>query len=52
MKNLLIGIIVLFLFSCTSNPKNTIENDQEELLIEKPQIDYKLNSLPRAINVV
>tara|TARA_Y100000746_G_scaffold134714_1_gene115337 strand:+ start:448 stop:1602 length:1155 start_codon:yes stop_codon:yes gene_type:complete len=52
MKNLLIGIIVIFLFSCSSNPKNTTENDQEELLIEKPQIDYKLNSLPRDINVV
>ena len=52
MKNLLIGIIVLFLFSCSSNPKNTIERYQEELLIEKPQIDYKLNSLPKNINVI
>jgi len=52
MKNLLIGIIVLFLFSCSSNPKNTIESYQEELLIEKPQINYKLNSLPKDINVI
>ena len=52
MKNLLIGIILLFLFSCSSNPKNTIERDQEELLIESPQINYKLNSLPKDINVI
>ena len=52
MKNLIIGIILLFLFSCSSNPKSTIERNQEELLIEKPQIDYKLNSLPKDINVI
>ena len=52
MKNFIIGIIVLFLFSCSSNPKNTIERNQEELLIEKPQINYKLNSLPKDINVI
>jgi len=52
MKNLLIGIILLFLFSCSSNPKNTVERNQEELLIEKPQINYKLNSLPKDINVI
>tara|TARA_Y100001936_G_C16020391_1_gene639112 strand:+ start:100 stop:1254 length:1155 start_codon:yes stop_codon:yes gene_type:complete len=52
MKVLLIGIIVIFLFSCSSNPKNTIERNQEKLLIEKPQIDYKLNSLPKDINVI
>ena len=52
MKNLLIGIILLFLFSCSGNPKNTIERNQEELLIEKPQINYKLNSLPKDINVI
>lgn len=52
MKNLFIGIIILFLFSCSSNPKNTIERTQEELLIEKPQINYKLNSLPKDINVI
>ena len=52
MKNLLIGIILLFLFSCSSNPKNTIERNQEELLIEKPHINYKLNSLPKDINVI
>ena len=42
MKNLLIGIILFFLFSCSSNPQNTIARDQEELLIEKPKINYKL----------
>ncbi len=52
MKNLLIGIIILFLFSCSSNPKNTIERYQEELLIKKPQINYRLNSLPKDINVI
>ena len=52
MKNLILGIILLFLFSCSSNPKNTIETNQEELLIEKPQINYKLNSLPKDINVI
>ena len=52
MKNFIIGIIVLFLFSCSSNPKSTFEGYQEELLIEKPQINYKLNSLPKDINVI
>ena len=52
MKNLLIGIILFFLFSCSSNPQNTIGRDQEELLIEKPKINYKLNSLPKDINVI
>ena len=52
MKNLFIGIILLFLFSCSSNPKTAIERNQEELLIEKPQINYKLNSLPKDINVI
>ena len=52
MKNLFIGIIILFLFSCSSNPKNTIERSLEELLIEKPKINYKLNSLPKNINVI
>ena len=52
MKNLILGIILLFLFSCSSNPKNTIERNLEELLIEKPQVNYKLNSLPKDINVI
>ncbi len=52
MKNLLIGIILLFLFSCSGNPKLTIERNLEELLIEKPKINYKLNSLPKDINVI
>ncbi len=52
MKNLFLGIILLFLFSCSSNPENTVERNPEELLIEKPQINYKLNSLPKDINVI
>tara|TARA_Y100001970_G_scaffold157580_1_gene192768 strand:+ start:949 stop:2103 length:1155 start_codon:yes stop_codon:yes gene_type:complete len=52
MKSLYIGIILLFLFSCSSNPKTNLETIQEKLLIEKPQINYKLNSLPRDINVI
>ncbi len=52
MKNLILGVILLFLFSCSSNPKNTIEIKPEKLLIEKPQINYKLNSLPKDINVI
>ena len=52
MKNLILGIILLFLFSCSSNPEKTIERNSEELLIEKPQINYKLNSLPKDINVI
>ena len=51
MKNLFIGITLLILFSCSSNPKNTFERNLEETLIEKPQINYKLNSLPKDINV-
>ena len=46
------SFILLFLFSCSSNPKTAIERNQEELLIEKPQINYKLNSLPKDINVI
>jgi len=52
MKNLIVGVILLILFSCSSNPKNTNERSLEVLLIEKPQINYKLNSLPKDINVI
>ena len=52
MKNLIIGITLLILFSCSSNPKITTETSLEEQLIEKPQINYKLNSLPKDINVI
>ena len=52
MKNLLIGLVVLILFSCSSNPKITTEKNLEQLLIEKPRINYKLKSLPKDINVV
>ena len=52
MKNLLIGLAVLLLFSCSNNPKITTERNLEQLLIEKPKINYKLNSLPKDINVV
>ena len=52
MKNLLIGITLLTLFSCSSNPKNTNGTDFAGLLIQKPQINYKLNSLPKDINVI
>ena len=52
MKNLLIGLVVLILFSCSSNPKITTERNLEQLLIEKPRINYKLKSLPKDINVI
>ena len=52
MRNLLIGLAVLLLFSCSNNPKITTERNLEQLLIEKPKINYKLNSLPKDINVV
>ena len=52
MKNLIIGITLLILFSCSSNPKIITEVSLEEQLIEKPQINYKLNSLPKDINVI
>ena len=43
---------LLTLFSCSTNPKSSAAKDPEELLIEKPQINYKLNSLPKDINVI
>ena len=52
MKNLFIGITFLILFSCSSNPKSTNAIILEEILIEKPKINYKLNSLPKDINVI
>ena len=52
MKNLFIGITFLILFSCSSNPKSTNAINLEEILIEKPKINYKLNSLPKDINVI
>ena len=52
MKNLIIGITLLILFSCSSNTKIITEAGLEEQLIEKPQINYKLNSLPKDINVI
>ena len=52
MKYIFIGVISLILFSCSSIPKNSIDRNLGELLIEKPQINYKLNSLPKDINVI
>ena len=52
MKVLFNVIILLILLSCSSNPKNVTLSNFEELIIEKPQINYKLNSLPRDINVI
>ena len=52
MKNLFIGITLLIIISCSSNPKNTDGSHLEGLLIQKPQINYKLNSLPKDINVI
>ena len=52
MKTLFISIALLILFSCSSNPKMTNEAPLEELLIEKPSINYKPNSLPKDINVI
>ena len=52
MKNLLIGLIVLTLFSCSSNPKIKTEKNLEQILIEKPKLNYKLKSLPKYINVI
>jgi len=52
LKNLLIGITLLTLFGCSTNPKNTNGTDLEESLIYKPEINYKLNSLPKDINVI
>tara|TARA_B100000401_G_scaffold353137_1_gene250707 strand:+ start:441 stop:1595 length:1155 start_codon:yes stop_codon:yes gene_type:complete len=52
MKNFFTVLVVLILFSCSSNPKITTERNIEQLLIEKPSIDYKLKSLPKDINVV
>lgn len=52
MKVLFNVIILLILFSCSSNPKNVTLSNFEERIIEKPQINYKLNSLPRDINVI
>ena len=52
MKKLIGSITFLILFSCSNVPKDTSENNLEELLIEKPKINYKLNSLPKDINVI
>ena len=52
MKKLFIWLAVLILFSCSNNPKILTERNPEQLLIEKPQINYKLKSLPKDINVI
>mgnify|MGYP001303155277 CR=1 FL=1 len=52
MKNLFTWVILFILFSCSNNPKIITESSLEELLIEKPKINYKLNSLPKDINVI
>ncbi|MBV06136.1 MAG: hypothetical protein CMD53_02185 [Gammaproteobacteria bacterium] len=51
MKKITLVFILLALYSCSSNPKLINEN-KENFYIEKPRIDYKLNSLPKDINVI
>ena len=50
MKNISLILIILVVSACTSIPK-IIESESSNTLIEKPQFNYKIKSLPQAINI-
>ncbi len=50
MKNKFLIISIVLLWSCSSNP--IIDNDISQFtVIQKPELSYRLNSLPKRINV-
>ena len=50
MKNLYIILIILLVSACSSIPKNN-ESKSSNTLIQKPEFNYKIKSLPQIINI-
>ena len=50
MKNISLILIILFVSACSSIPKGN-EGESSNTLIQKPQFNYKIKSLPQTINI-
>ncbi|MDC3127008.1 hypothetical protein OA494_01210 [Gammaproteobacteria bacterium] len=50
MKNIYIILIILLVSACTSISKN-IDSKSSNTLIQKPEFNYKIKSLPQIINI-
>ena len=50
MKNIYIILIILLVSACSSIPKSN-ERESSNTLIEKPEFNYKIKSLPQIINI-
>jgi len=50
MKNIYIILIILLVSSCSSIPKSN-ESESSNTLIQKPEFNYKIKSLPQTINI-
>ena len=50
MKNIYIILIILLISACSSIPKNN-ESESSNTLIQKPEFNYKIKSLPQIINI-
>ena len=50
MKNISLILIILLVSACSSIPKSN-EGESSNTLIQKPQFNYKIKSLPQTINI-
>ncbi len=50
MKNISLILIILLVSACSSIPKSN-EQESSNTLIQKPQFNYKIKSLPQTINI-
>ena len=50
MKNIYIILIIILVSSCSSISKN-IDSESSNTLIQKPEFNYKIKSLPQIINI-
>ena len=50
MKNISLILIILFVSACSSIPKGN-GSESSNTLIQKPQFNYKIQSLPQTINI-
>ena len=50
MKNISLILIILLVSACSSIPKSN-EGESSNTLIQKPQFNYKIKSLPQIINI-
>ena len=51
MKNISLILIILLVSACSSIPKSN-EGESSNTLIQKPQFNYKIKSLPQTINII